>query len=100
MARISKSTSDTRLSYRNPGAAFSATDTPPTSLWDWHMRAHTKMLLVLAIGMLAGCGEPAAPPQPPVMEVSVATVPEREITEWDEYTGRLEAVQTVEIRPQ
>ena len=34
------------------------------------------------------------------MEVSVAVVPERDITEWDEYTGRLEAVNTVEIRPQ
>jgi multidrug efflux system membrane fusion protein len=34
------------------------------------------------------------------MEVSVASVPEREITEWDEYTGRLEAKETVEIRPQ
>ena len=34
------------------------------------------------------------------MEISVAVVPEREITEWDEYTGRLEAVDTVEIRPQ
>ena len=34
------------------------------------------------------------------MEVSVAVVTERDITEWDEYTGRLEAVNTVEIRPQ
>lgn len=34
------------------------------------------------------------------MEISVAVVPEREITEWDEYTGRLEAVDTVEIKPQ
>jgi RND family efflux transporter MFP subunit len=34
------------------------------------------------------------------MEISVAVVPERDITEWDEYTGRLEAVNTVEIRPQ
>lgn len=34
------------------------------------------------------------------MSVSVAVVPERDITEWDEYTGRLEAVNTVEIRPQ
>ncbi|HXC60859.1 MAG TPA: efflux RND transporter periplasmic adaptor subunit [Steroidobacteraceae bacterium] len=34
------------------------------------------------------------------MEISVAVVPEREITEWDEYTGRLEAKDSVEIRPQ
>jgi RND family efflux transporter MFP subunit len=30
----------------------------------------------------------------------VAAVVEREITEWDEYTGRLQAVNTVEVRPQ
>jgi RND family efflux transporter MFP subunit len=50
--------------------------------------------------LLAACGKPAEQGPPPAMEVSVATVPERDITEWDEYTGRLEAVQTVEIRPQ
>jgi RND family efflux transporter MFP subunit len=51
---------------------------------------------------LAGCGKPGAEQAaaPPPMQVSVAIVPEREITEWDEYTGRLEAVDTVEIRPQ
>jgi RND family efflux transporter MFP subunit len=31
--------------------------------------------------------------------VTVAEVPEREIAEWDEFTGRLEAVDQVEIRP-
>src|SRR5688500_3171250 len=55
---------------------------------------------LLLLALLGGCGKPAEQGQPPAMEISVATVPEREITEWDEYTGRLEAVQTVEIRPQ
>jgi RND family efflux transporter MFP subunit len=54
----------------------------------------------LLLAVLAGCGKPAEQGPPPAMEISVATVPEREITEWDEYTGRLESVQTVEIRPQ
>jgi RND family efflux transporter MFP subunit len=31
--------------------------------------------------------------------VTVAPVPQREIAEWDEFTGRLEAVDQVEIRP-
>jgi multidrug efflux system membrane fusion protein len=50
----------------------------------------------------AGCGKSGGEQAggPPPMEVSVASVPEREITEWDEYTGRLEAKETVEIRPQ
>jgi multidrug efflux system membrane fusion protein len=45
-----------------------------------------------------GCsGKPPAAPPPP--SVTVAEVPQREITEWDEFTGRLEAVDAVEIRP-
>jgi multidrug efflux system membrane fusion protein len=41
--------------------------------------------------------KPAA--APPLQAVTVAPVPEREISEWDEFTGRLEAVDQVEIRP-
>jgi multidrug efflux system membrane fusion protein len=41
--------------------------------------------------------KPAA--APPLQTVTVAPVPEREISEWDEFTGRLEAVDQVEIRP-
>ena len=57
----------------------------------------TTVPIVLA-ALLAGCGaEPPAPPPPP--GVTVAAVPQREIKEWDEFTGRLEAVDAVEIRP-
>ena len=48
--------------------------------------------------ILAGCGAPKPSPPPPPA-VTVAAVPEREVTEWDEFTGRLEAVDSVEIRP-
>ena len=46
-----------------------------------------------------GCNRkpPAATPPPP--EVDIATPVVREVTEWDEFTGRLAAVDTVEIRP-
>jgi RND family efflux transporter MFP subunit len=66
------------------------------------MRRHAAVLLFPTLLILvSGCNR-GGPPQgaPPPMEISVAVVPEREITEWDEYTGRLEAVDTVEIRPQ
>jgi multidrug efflux pump subunit AcrA (membrane-fusion protein) len=46
---------------------------------------------------LAGCGGPAQAP-PPAPEVSVAKPLLRPITDWDEYTGRLAAVDAVEIR--
>jgi multidrug efflux system membrane fusion protein len=49
-------------------------------------------------GSLLGCSAkpPAPPPAPPV---TVAPVLERDITEWDEFSGRLQAVNEVEIRP-
>jgi RND family efflux transporter MFP subunit len=48
----------------------------------------------------AGCGKssdtPSAAPPP---EVSVAQVLQKRVKDWDEFTGRLQAVETVEIRP-
>ncbi len=48
----------------------------------------------------AGCakrGDAAAQPSPP--QVSVAAVVQKKVKDWDEFTGRLQAVETVEIRP-
>src|SRR6266568_5248418 len=45
-----------------------------------------------------GCGKASAPQQPP-LPVNVVTAIEKEVNEWDEFTGRLEAVEFVEIRP-
>jgi hypothetical protein len=53
--------------------------------------------LWLAAG-LAACSAPAEPPQMPPPEVSVAKPLGKQITDWDEYTGRLAAVDAVEIR--
>ncbi len=50
--------------------------------------------------LLSGCGRTAAKPQqPPPPVVTVASVEQREITEWEEFTGRTEAVEAVEVRP-
>ena len=60
-----------------------------------------------AMGLLALCAalppacmstaaQPAAPPTP---SVTVAAVVERDVTEWDEFTGRIEAVRSVDVRP-
>jgi multidrug efflux system membrane fusion protein len=48
---------------------------------------------------LMGCGQalPASPP-PPSPTVTVAAVEEHQIMEWDQFIGRLEAVESVEIR--
>jgi multidrug efflux system membrane fusion protein len=55
---------------------------------------------LLAAAVLGACSraEPqSAPPPPPA--VSVAAAIEREVAEWDEFSGRLEAVEHVDIRP-
>jgi RND family efflux transporter MFP subunit len=56
------------------------------------------MLIVLA-GLLAGCGEKPAPQAgaaaPPV---TVAQPVKRTVTDWDEFTGRFDAVEEVQVR--
>jgi RND family efflux transporter MFP subunit len=46
----------------------------------------------------AACKKASAPQQGP-LPVNVVTAIEKEVNEWDEFTGRLEAVESVEIRP-
>ena len=48
--------------------------------------------------LVAACGGGEQPQFPPP-DVSVATVVQRSVIEWDDYTGRVEAVDTVEVRP-
>jgi len=51
---------------------------------------------------LAGCSQGNAAQQqqqPPAPSVTVAPVEQREIVEWDEFTGRTEPVESVEVRP-
>ena len=52
-----------------------------------------------AVLILTGCGKSGPPAPPPPPQVSVAQVLEKRVKDWDEFTGRLQAVETVEIRP-
>ena len=54
---------------------------------------------VISLGALTLGHKKEPPAAPPLPAVTVAQVPQREITEWDEFTGRLQAVDQVEIRP-
>lgn len=62
--------------------------------WHRHLAA-----TLLAAAVLAACssqaGDETAPPPP---QVSVAPVLERAVVPWDEYSGRVEAAETVEMR--
>jgi RND family efflux transporter MFP subunit len=57
--------------------------------------------LAIAALTLTGCGrnEAAQLAAPPPPQVNVAQVVSRKVTEFDEFTGRFEAVERVEIRP-
>ena len=60
-------------------------------------RVLTTAAVVLGL-VTAGCGG-GAPPPPPAPGVTVAPVLERDINDWEEFTGRLQAVDAVEVRP-
>ena len=54
-----------------------------------------------AMAVLAACGAQAKQEQaaPPPAQVTVTDVAFKSLRQWDDFTGRLEAVDTVEIRP-
>ncbi len=49
--------------------------------------------------LLTGCGANAAPRSSAPPTVTVAPVEQKELVEWDEFTGRTEPVESVEVRP-
>lgn len=66
--------------------------------------AHAALLVVAAACLvfgLSGCGDSKAGPAaaPPAPAVHVATVEQRTISDWDTFTGRFEAVESVKLRP-
>ncbi|MFL4968843.1 MAG: efflux RND transporter periplasmic adaptor subunit [Xanthobacteraceae bacterium] len=63
------------------------------------MRGIFLSLLLFAAQALVGCdGKPAASSVPPPPSVAVARPLQKVINEWDEFTGRFTAVETVEVR--
>ena len=64
-----------------------------------HALGHLRPLIALLALSLSGCGDkppqqPAAGPPP----VTVAQPTKRTVTDWDEFTGRFEAVEEVQVR--
>ncbi|HEY7550790.1 MAG TPA: efflux RND transporter periplasmic adaptor subunit [Hyphomicrobiaceae bacterium] len=65
------------------------------------MRASLALAATALAALAAGCdqGQPqTAQREAPLPAVSVAQPVQREVVEWDEYTGRFDATETVEIR--
>lgn len=56
-------------------------------------------LLISLTAVLAACGGGGGPPEFPPPQVEVAPVLQQEVTEWDQFSGHIEATDTVELRP-
>jgi multidrug efflux system membrane fusion protein len=56
-------------------------------------------LSLLLAGAISACSGGGGQMQMPPTEVNVATVVSKPVTQWDEFTGRIEAVEHIEIRP-
>ena len=61
----------------------------------WVARISFGMVLILS----AGCKKAAVPQQMGPLPVNVVAAIEKDVTEWDVFTGRIEAAESVEIRP-
>ena len=59
-------------------------------MWTWYA--------IAVMSLLVGCNRHEAAPAPPAPAVTVSRPLVREVIEWDEYTGRLDAVESVDIR--
>ena len=63
------------------------------------LRAVSVLSLAVALAAFSGCKKTPPPQQQGPLPVNVVIAEEKEVTEWDEFTGRIDAVESVEIRP-
>src|ERR1700681_4425265 len=82
---------------------FSATEKSESlaqiQIFNFHSFCALRPLVVLLAVILSGCGDkppPQAAAGPP--PVTVAQPTKRTVTDWDEFTGRFEAVEEVQVR--
>src|SRR3954467_4910965 len=57
------------------------------------------LALAAAIFLTTGCNRTQARQTPPAPAVTVAPVERQDVVEWEEFTGRTEPVESVEVRP-
>lgn len=57
-----------------------------------------RLTILLGLALLAGCSNDT-PQGPPPPNVTLATPISRKVTDWDEYVGRFEAIDNVQVLP-
>ena len=58
------------------------------------------VMLALSVAVISGCsGQAAETGMPPPPEVSAAPVLVKQVSQWDDFSGRVEAVENVDLRP-
>lgn len=58
------------------------------------------VMLALSVAVISGCsGQAAETGMPPPPEVSAAPVLIKQVSQWDDFSGRVEAVENVDLRP-
>jgi RND family efflux transporter MFP subunit len=62
------------------------------------MRSLRSLMVLAALLPASGCNR-SPPPAPALPEIATAQVINKRIKDWDEYTGRFQAVNSVEVRP-
>ncbi len=84
----------------HPSATLRGMDAHTTTA-SRRLRGVSIALVPIVFSSLAAACTPTAAQQgpPPPPRIGVVNVVERDVIEWDEFTGRLEAVDSVEVRP-
>jgi multidrug efflux system membrane fusion protein len=60
--------------------------------------AHKNIAAALLAALLTACSAQEQQQMPPP-DVSVAAVVQKQVSDWDEYVGRIEAIESIELRP-
>src|SRR5580765_5652455 len=53
----------------------------------------------ISLLVLTACGSSTTAGAPPPPEVTTAKVIEKRVKDWDEFTGKFQAIDTIEVRP-